>query len=232
MKWDPLSLNDGIDQLEGVLERIIDQRVSPMVDQSIKQVSTELAEVIEKAGAQIDRNIGILSKEIHDHRSMTKDDIVKLIDYAASQFGEAIDQRVLAVKAEASALINEKVALLKTELNDAAVASRRSVYTNVAVSVGAALLMAAIGLVYKKVSLGELDLLVVFRIALLSCGTFTGVLALMKAIQQWRGMTQAKKGVATVAIGYLGVLRPNGAFGLFALSLLLFGAWIILLWYA
>ena len=231
MKWDPLSLEDGIGQFEKVMERLVDQRVAPMVDNSIRQISAELNEVIAKAGNQIDHNIGLLSKEIHDHRSMTKDDIVALIDYAAHKFGNAIDERVASAKLEASALINEKVALLKTELSDAAIASRRAMYTNVAISVGAALLMALIGLIYKKVSLGQLDLVVVFRISLLSCATFTGVLALLKAVQRWRGMKQVKRGVATVAIGYLGVLRPNGAMGLFVASLVLFAGWLSLQWY-
>jgi|GWRWMinimDraft_5_1066013.scaffolds.fasta_scaffold686668_1 hypothetical protein len=38
-------------------------------------------------------------------------------------------------------------------------------------------------------------------------------------------MKLAKKGVASVAIAYFGDLRPNGAIGLFALSLLLLAVW-------
>jgi hypothetical protein len=38
-------------------------------------------------------------------------------------------------------------------------------------------------------------------------------------------MKLAKKGGASVAIAYFGVLRPNGALGLFALSLLLLAVW-------
>ncbi|AZP13218.1 hypothetical protein [Undibacterium parvum] len=44
-------------------------------------------------------------------------------------------------------------------------------------------------------------------------------------LQRWRRMKLAKKGVASVVIGYFGVLRPNGAIGLFALSLLLLAVW-------
>lgn len=232
MGWDPLSLKSGAEQVEGVMERLVDSRIAPMVEQSIQQVSAELRDVVAKAGQQIDRNIGVLSQEIHDHRSMTKDDIMSLIDYAANQFGQAIDARVLAAKAEASALINEKVTMLKADLEDAAITSRKTMYTNVAISIGAALVMAAIGLVYKKISLGELDPWAVFRVSLLSCATFTSVLAGLKALQRWRGMNRAKKGVAAVAVGYLGVLRPNGALGLFCLSVLLLIGWWALQKYA
>lgn len=193
MGWDPLSLKSGAEQVEGVMERLMDSRIAPMIEQSIQQVSKEMRDVVAKAGQQIDRNIGVLSQEIHDHRSMTKDDIMSLIDYAANQFGQAIDQRVLAAKAEASALINEKVAMLKADLEDAAITSRKTMYTNVAISIAAGLGMASIGLAYKKISLGELDPWVVFRVALLSCATFTFVLAGLKALQRWRGLNRTKK---------------------------------------
>jgi hypothetical protein len=225
MGWDPLSLKSGAEQIEGAMERLVDSRISPLVEQSIQQVSAELRDVVTKAGQQIDRNISALSQEIHDHRSMTKDDILSLIDYAANQFGQAIDARVLTAKTEVSTLINEKVAMLKADLEDAAITSRKTMYTNVAISIGAALAMAAIGLVYKKISLGELDPWAVFRVALLSCATFTSVLAGLKALQRWRGMNRTKKGMAAVAVGYLGALRPNGALGLFCLSVLLLVGW-------
>jgi hypothetical protein len=225
MAFDLLNLKEASTNFEASLNRIIDERVAPLVDRSITQMSQEVSEVIRQAGAQVDRNIAMLSDEIHNQRSMTKDDIKALIDYAAIQMGTAIDARILSIKQETSTLINEKVELLKTELDDAARLSKKTMYTNVAISIGAALIMAAIGLVYKKISLGELDLLNVFRVSLLSCATFTFVLSALKAIQQWRGMKQSKKGVATVAIGYLGGLRPNGAAGLFIISVLLFAAW-------
>lgn len=231
MGFDLLNLKEASNNFEESLSRVIDQRVAPLVDRSIQQVSAELSEVIKEAGAQVDRNIALLSEEIHNQRSITKDDIRELIDYSAIQIGAALDERILSIKHEASSLINEKVELLKAELNDAAIASRKTMYANVAIAIGAALAMAFIGLVYKKVSLGELDLLNVFRISLLSCATFTFVLSALKGFQRWRSMKQAKKGVTTVAIGYLGVLRPNGAGGLFLLSVLLLAGWAGLYFY-
>lgn len=231
MGFDLLNLKEASNNFEESLSRVIDQRVAPLVDKSIQQVSAELSEVIKEAGAQVDRNIALLSEEIHNQRSITKDDIRELIDYSAGQIGAALDERILSMKHEASSLINEKVELLKAELNDAAIASRKTMYANVAIAIGAALVMAFIGLVYKKVSLGELDLLNVFRISLLSCATFTFVLSALKGFQRWRSMKQAKKGVTTVAIGYLGVLRPNGAGGLFLLSLILVAGWAGLYFY-
>ena len=225
MAFDPLNFKQATREFEESLNRIIDERVGPLLDRSIHQVSNELTEVIRHAGTQIDRNIALLSDEIHSQRSMTKDDIKELIDYSATQIGAAMDQRILAIKHETSALINEKVDFLKCELEDAAVNSRKTMYANVAISIGAAMLMAMIGLLYKKISVGELDILNVFRVSLLSCATFTFVLSILKFIQRWRSMKRVKRGMATVAIGYLGILRPNGATGLFVLSLCMLAGW-------
>jgi hypothetical protein len=95
----------------------------------------------------------------------------------------------------------------------------------VAISIGAGIIMAIIGVIYKKISLDELNMLDVFRVSLLSCATFTLVLSLLKVLQRWRSMQLAKKGVATVALGYFGVLRPNGATSLFLVGLLLLAGW-------
>ncbi|MFZ6815247.1 hypothetical protein ACO0K3_12315 [Undibacterium sp. Rencai35W] len=226
MGLDLLNLKQASSDFEQSMERLIERNVAPLVDRSIQQVSTELSQVIQQAGAQIDRNIGVLSDEIHNQRSMTKDDIKALIDYSTEQIGAALDQRILAIKHETSTLINEKIDMLKCELEDAAVTSRKTMYVNVAISISAAIAMAIIGLIYKKISLGELNLLNVFRVTLLSCATFTFVLSAMKGWQRWRGMKQSKKGVATIAISYFGVLRPNGAVGLFLLSLALLAGWL------
>lgn len=225
MAFDPLNLKQASNDFEQSLNRVIDERLGPLVDRSIHQVSNELKEVIQQAGVQVDRNIALLSDEIHNQRSMTKEDIKELIDYSATQIGAAMDLRIMAIKHETSTLINEKVNLLKCELEDAAITSRKTMYANVAISVGAALVMALIGLAYKKVSLGELNLLNIFRVSLLSCATFTFVLSMLKFIQRWRSMKRVKRGVTTVAIGYLGILRPNGATGLFLLSLCLLAGW-------
>lgn len=108
MGLDLLNLKQASNDFEKSMERLIDQNVAPLVERSIQQVSTELSQVIQQAGAQIDRNIAVLSEEIHNQRSMTKDDIKALIDYSTEQIGAALDQRILAIKHETSTLINEK----------------------------------------------------------------------------------------------------------------------------
>lgn len=224
MGFDPLNLQQASIQFEHSMGRVIDERLAPLFDRSINHVSHELSAVIQEAGVQLDHNIAALSDEIHNQRSMTKDDIRSLIDYATLQLGSALDQRITTIKQETSELINQKVDLLKTELNEAAALSRRTMLSNVLISIFAALLMAGIGLIYKQVSTGELSLLSLFRVSLMSCATFTFVLSVLKFIQRWRTMKQSKKGVATVTIAYFGVLKPNGAGIMLAISVFLTAA--------
>ena len=64
--------------------------------------------------------------------------------------------------------MTENVAHLRTELEDAAVRSRKTLYFNLSVSVLTALLMAVIGVVYRKITLDQLDVYSLFRMLLMS----------------------------------------------------------------
>ena len=191
----------------------------------VADAGTQLNSVVANAGERLNESIKQLSAEVHDHRRITKDDIFELIDYATARMGETLDQRISTLKTETSNLITEKTQMLKLELEDAAIRSRKTIYTNVAASVGGAILVALLSLVYKKVSLGQIDMLVVFRICLVSLAVGSGISSVLKMAQRWKEMNQAKKGITTVMIGYLGVLRPNGAMALFGLSVALLLGW-------
>ncbi len=228
---DLLNLKEALSKLESAGERLLDSRVQPLVENSIKQLSSELKSSIGEASEKIEHNVSLLSREVHNHRSITMEEVRALIDYSADKFGTMVDQRVAVIKAEVSDLINQKTEKLKQELEDAATRSRKTMYTNAAISCGAAAIVALFSFVYRRTTAGELDPYIVFRASLLGCATFSTVLGLLKALQRWRGMALVKKGVATVALGYLGVLRPNGAAGLFALSLFMLACWAGLQFY-
>lgn len=228
---DILNLKEALSKLESVGERLLDSRLEPLVEKSIRQLSAEMKDSIAEASNKIEHNVGVLSQEIHNHRSITADEIRSLIDYSADKFAVMIDQRVALVKAEVSDLINEKAKKLKEELAEAAVRSRQALYLNAAISCGAAALVALLSFASRRTTEGELDPLLVYRVVMLAGGTYTAVLGLLKVIQRWRAMAPVKKGIATVALGYLGVLRPNGAMGLFAVSLFFLACWAGLQFY-
>jgi hypothetical protein len=202
-----------------------------MIGGAISQASAELGNVVKEASDQLQANIVLLSNEIHDQRRVTKDDVKLLIDYAADKFGKTIDERIGVAKQELSLLVTEKVTHLRSELEDAAVRSRKTLYFNLSVSILTALVMAAIGLVYRKITLNELDVFSLFRVLLLSSAAGTGLFSALKMFTSWRGMNRTKKNVAAVAISYLGVLRPNGAVGMCLLSLLLLLCWAFVTFY-
>lgn len=188
-------------------------------------------ESIQKASSEIQKHIELVGSEVTSQRQYTKEDIKELIDYTAEKFGTTIDERVAVAKQEVSSLIVEKIALVRVELEEAAVRSRKTLWANVGISVGAAVFMAVVGLIYRKITLEELDVFWLFRVLLLSVATGTGMFALLKTLNQWHAMNKEKKNAVTIAVGYLGALRPNGAVGLFVISLILMVAWYLLAFY-
>lgn len=225
-----------LDQVEATLGRCVTNNLKPAIDDSVLQASSRLQETVKKAGDELrsvvqeagdklDENIRQLSHEIHNQRSMTKEDIKALVDYATDKIGLVMDQRITQLKDETSALINDKVVLLKAELEDATIKSRKMLYTNLAISCSAALSMAVIGFIYKKITIGQLDPFVLFRIFLFSCAIGAGLMGALKIYQDWRAKSAIKKGVASTVFNFVGVFRPNGALGLFVLSLLFISVW-------
>jgi hypothetical protein len=220
-----------LNQIKEAAKNLLDESINPMIKGAINQASEEINKAVEKAGQQIQTNINLLSTEIHDQRQLTRDDLIALVDYAAEKIGTTIDQRLLAVKLEATCFVTERVEHLKKELEDAAIKSRRTLYMNLAISMGSALAMAIIGIVYKKISIGELDLFAVFRVLLLSAATGTIMFAGLKSFHNWLALNKAKKNAATVVINHISVFRPNGAIGLFVVSILLLAGWFLASFY-
>ncbi|MCS0581006.1 hypothetical protein NX784_05340 [Massilia pinisoli] len=222
---------DELKQVKDAIGDVVDAKLNPMIGGAISQASAELGNVVKQASDQLQANIVVLSNEIHDQRRVTKDDVLALIDYASDKIGKTIDERLGVAKDELSLLVTEKVAHLRTELEDAAVRSRKTLYFNLSVSVLTALCMAAIGVVYRKITLDQLDVYSLFRVLLLSTAAGTGLYAALRMFTSWRGMNRAKKNVAAVAISYLGILRPNGALGMCILSLVLLLCWAFVTFY-
>ena len=221
-------LTGELSQIKKAVGEIVEDQLNPLISTAIRQAGQELTSTVGEASAQLQSNIDKISKEIESHRTITKDEIKDLINYATDQIAITVDARLKVARQETSELVLEKIDRLKSELQDAAVRSRKTLYVNVAISIAAALTMAAIGIVYRKIILDELDIFSLFRVFLLSAGTGTGLFALLKMIGSWRGLNPHKKNVTSVALGYIGVLRPNGAVGLFCLALVLAACWVLL----
>jgi len=220
-----------LNQVTSATKEIVEGQLSPLIEKTINHASGEIGCIISQAGKLIQDNIKVLSDEVHNQRQITKEDIKILIDYASDKIGSTVDQRISQAKNELSTLLTDKILQIRAELEDTAIKSRKTLYFNLAISLASAVLMAGVGIVYRKISIGELDIFNVFRVLLLSSATGTGVFSGLKMLNQWRIINKDKRNIAITAINYLGVLRPNGAFGLFALSILLFACWFLASFY-
>lgn len=214
-----------LSQVKTAVGEIVEQQVAPLIRDSIGKAGRELSDVVRQAGDQVEANIRLVSEEIHMQRRMTRDELVSLIDYAADKLAATIDDRVAMAKSELSSLVTEKFVQLRGELEDAAIKSRKTLYVNLSVSLAAALGMAAVGIVYKKISIGELDLFSVFRVLLLSLAVGTGFYAALRALSQWRALNRTKRNAASALVNYMGLLRPNGALGAFLICLAVLAVW-------
>jgi gas vesicle protein len=224
-------LKGELEQIKKAANDVVNNSVNPMINDAIKQASGEINKVVEKASSQIQENIKLLSEEIHNQRKLTKDELKDLIEHAASSIGTMIDDRLAKAKSEANSFVVERITHLKSELEDASIKSRRALYANLAISIASALAMAAIGIVYKRISVGELDIFTTFRVFLLSAATGTAVFSATKFIQNWLSLNKEKKNAATILVNHLSLLRPNGAIGLFILSIVLVAAWYLASFY-
>ncbi len=220
-----MDFKEELDQVKSVTSEIVKEQLNPMIEGATKQAGTELNSVVKKAGDQIQGSIKLLSDEVHNQRQLTRDDLTYLIDYASEKLAKTVDDRIAQAKLEASAFLTEKISQIKIELEDAAIKSRKTLYANVAISIAGAILMAVVGIIYKKISLGEVDIFTAFRVFLLSMATGTGIFSILKTVNNWISLNKSKKNIATITINHLSVFRPNGAIGLFILALLLFVSW-------
>jgi len=89
---DILNLKEALSKLESAGERLLDSRVEPPVEKSIRQLGAEMKGFIAEAGRKVEHDVALLSQEFHNHRSITVDEIPPLIDYSAHKFGTLIDQ--------------------------------------------------------------------------------------------------------------------------------------------
>ncbi|MDQ7989967.1 MAG: hypothetical protein REI09_10090 [Candidatus Dactylopiibacterium sp.] len=218
-------------QVKAASSEIVEQQISPMLREAIAQAGDQLSRVVDEAGSRVQENIETLSREIHAQRSLTREDLRELIDYASDKIGSTVDARLLRARQEVSTLFAEKVTELRAEFEDAARRTRRTLYLNLALSAGAALAMAAVGFLYKKVSLGEVDVFTVFRVLLLSLAVGTGLFSALRLLGNWREMSGTRRNIATTVLGMMGIFRPNGALGLLALCVLLLAGWFGLTFY-
>jgi hypothetical protein len=203
-----------------MFEKTIDYARESLVaaaEAAVDRAGDRLGQVVDNASRTIDEKLDKISLELHSQRSLTKDDMRELVDYAAVQLSTVLDERIAVMRREITNLVVERTEYFKDEIDEFFIKrqqdlarERRRMLINIVLAAGAALSVGAISLFYKGVR--EWDLLTVFRVVLASlAGGYTVWLAL-SLLRGWLRMSEHKKDMVFVAARYWGWLRPASIF--------------------
>lgn len=192
-------------------------KLGEVVRVGVQQAGEEMREVVAGASQAIDEKLDKISQELHSQRSLTKDDVRELVDYAADRLSLVLDDRIAAMRREIAGLVEEKTEYLKSEIDDFFIQrqrdlarERRRLLLNIVLATVAALGVGAVSLFYKGVQ--EWDLLTVFRVVLASLAGGYGVWLAVSLIRSWLRMTEHRKDMVFLAARYWGWLRPTSIF--------------------
>ena len=203
-----------------MFEKTIDYARESLIaasEAAVDRAGVRLGQVVDNASQAIDQKLDKISQELHSQRQFTKDDVRELVDYAALQLSDVLDQRIVVMKREITGLVVERTEYLKSEIDDFFIKrqqdlarERRRLVINIALAAGTALGVGAVSLFYKGVR--EWDLLTVFRVVLASLSGGYGVWLLVSLVRGWLRMTEHKKDLVFLAARYWGWLRPSSIF--------------------
>ena len=163
-----------------------------------------LGQVVDNASQAIDEKLDKISQELHSQRSMTKDDVRDMVDYAAERLTVVLDERIAVMRREITGLVEEKTEYFKAEIDAFFIKrqqdlarERRRLLLNIVLATCAALGVGAVSLFYK--GMREWDLLTVFRVVLAS---LAGGYAVWQVLSKLRGclrMTEHRKDMVFLA---------------------------------
>ncbi len=213
-----------------MFEKTIDYARESLIaasEAAVDRAGDRLSQVVDNASQAIDEKLEKISQELHSQRSMTKDDVREMVDYAAERLTVVLDDRIAAMRREIAGLVEEKTEYFKAEIDAFFIKrqqdlarERRRLLINIVLASGAALAVGAISLFYKGIR--EWDLLTVFRVVMASLAGGYGVWLMLSLLRGWLRMTEHKKDLVFVAARYWGWLRPASVFSsLVVLAILL-----------
>ena len=203
-----------------MFEKTIDYARESLIaasEAAVDRAGDRLGQVVDNASQAIDEKLDKISQELHSQRSMTKDDVRELVDYAAERLTVVLDDRIAAMRREIAGLVEEKTEYFKAEIDAFFIKrqqdlarERRRLLINIVLASGAALAVGAVSLFYKGIR--EWDLLTVFRVVLASLAGGYGVWLVLSLLRGWLRMTEHRKDMVFLAARYWGWLRPASVF--------------------
>ena len=209
--------------------------MNQVVATGIERAGGELRQVLLDASHEVDVKLDKISEELHAQRSLTKDDVRELVDYAADRLGSTLDGRMERMKGEITDLVQQKVEYLKQEVDEFFVRrqqdlarERRRLIANVLIAVAASLGVAAVSLLYQRIEQGTFSVFGLFRVLLLSLTGGYFVYLVVNLARRYLQMAEHRKDMMFLALRYWGFLRPGSVFAhLVLLAGLAFGAAVL-----
>jgi hypothetical protein len=212
-----------------MFEKTIDYARDSLIaasEAAVDKAGVRLGEVVENASQAIDLKLDKISQELHNQRSLTKDDVRELVDYAADKLSVVLDQRIAVMRKEITELVQEKTEYFKGEIDAFFIQrqqdlarERRRLVMNIVLAAGAALAVGAVSLFYRGIP--EWDMLTVFRVVLAALAGGYGVWLAVSMLRRWTMMSEHRKDMFFVAARYWGWLQPTSVFSaLLVLALL------------
>lgn len=203
-----------------MFEKTIDYARESLIaasEAAVDRAGDRLSQVVDNASQAIDDKLDKISVELHEQRSMTKDDVREMVDYAAERLTVVLDDRIAAMRREIAGLVEEKTEYFKAEIDTFFIKrqqdlarERRRLLINIVLASGAALAVGAVSLFYQGVR--EWDLLTVFRIVLASLAGGYSVWLVLSLLRGWLRMKEHRKDLVFMAARYWGWLRPASIF--------------------
>ena len=222
MAWFEKEMDYARESLERVSRESIDhasEKLNGVVKEGIVQAGGELREVVEGASKEVDAKLDKISAELHSQRSLTKEDINEVVDYAAAKLASTIDERVAVIRTEITGLIQEKVEYLKSEVDDFFVKrqedlarERRRLLVNVLIAVSASFVVGLFSVLYQRYVQGSMNLFGVFRTVFAALAGGYMAYLLVSVARRYLRMSEHRKDMVYLAMRYWGVLRPESVF--------------------
>jgi hypothetical protein len=212
-----------------MFEKTIDYARESLIavsEAAVDRAGDRLGQVVDNASQAIDDKLDKISQELHSQRSMTKDDVREMVDYAAERLTVVLDERIAVMRREITGLVEEKTEYFKAEIDAFFIQrqkdlarERRRLLLNIVLATSAALGVGAVSLFYK--GMREWDLLTVFRVVMASLAGGYAVWLVLSMLRGWLRMTEHKKDMVFLAARYWGWLRPASIFSTLIILIIL-----------
>lgn len=209
--------------------KMLAEGLAPSIEQFGNRMDTTAAKTVAEASVQAEKNILLLSSELGDHRKEFEASGRRLIEYAHQCFDASVEKHVAAIKAQTSALIDEKVSAMRKSLSEAAEEQKRVFLRNASIAVGSAVIVAFISIVAKNVSNTPLDALSVFRIVLGMFAAGSAASLLYRLFLRYKTKSAMERDTIKVVLSDVAVLSPRGVRFHAVVLLVVTAFWLLLL---